>query len=117
MSFNFSSIANTSLNISFLKMLTARLQGGYDMIVIEDDMVPLSSGMVKNYYMLTVCTILMLAIAAFAVSWAIKRKKLSNRLMELRTMNSNDDKSVPFLIKDIKDEILSEETIQAATFL
>jgi len=117
MSFNFSSIANTSLNISFLKMLTARLQGGYDMIVIEDDMVPLSSGMVKNYYMLTVCTILMMAIAAFAVSWAIKRKKLSNRLMELRTMNSNDDKSVPFLIKDIKDEILSEETIQAATFL
>lgn len=117
MIFELCNFANTSLNIASLKMLTARLQSGYDMIVIDDDMVPLSSGMVKNYYMLTVCTILMMAIAAFAVSWAIKRKKLCNRLMELRTMNSNNDKSFPFLIKDIKDEILSEETIQAATFL
>lgn len=114
---NFSSFVNATLNTGLLRKLTARLQGGYDMIVIDDDMVPLSSGMVKNYYLLTLCMILMMAVMAYAVAWAVKRRRLCMRLLELRKMNANDDKSLPFLIKDVKDEILSEETIQAATFL
>lgn len=117
MNFPVGLFVKTSLNINLLQGITARLQAGYDMIVIDDDMVPLSSGMVKNYYLLTVCTILVLAMAAFAISWAIKRKRLCSRLMELRNVNGNEDKSLPFLIKDIKDEITSEETITAANYL
>lgn len=110
-------LTTTYLNTNLARKLAVLFQDSYEMFVIEDEMVPLSSGAVKNYYTVTVCVILSVAVLIGFVSWTLRRKQLVKRLMELRMANGNDDSLVPFSIKNIKEEISNEEMTQAAKFI
>lgn len=110
-------LTTTYLNTNLARKLAVLFQDSYEMFVIDDEMVPLSSGAVKNYYTVTVCVILSVAVLIGFVSWALRRKQLVKRLMELRMANGNDDSLVPFSIKNIKEEISNEEMTQAAKFI
>lgn len=81
----------------------------YDLIVIEENDVPLAAGIGHtNYYIATLFVIVALMIAATFIAWFLKRREYAVRLSELSRKAGTDCK-VPLTIRRIKEEIAITE--------
>lgn len=95
----------------------AFLNGGYDLIVIEDGDVPLASGVRPvNYYIFMVAILLLAALVVAFLFWLTKRSDKKKRLLELWSKQGSD-KKVPFLIRNINSAIEEAELELAASML
>lgn len=99
-----------------MKVLLDSLE--YDLYIIEDDLVPLGSSLAHtNYYVITICLILLLLFAGAFVTWSANRRKLVDRLTELRGRAGMVNKNIPLTHRAIKDEIREAENALAANFI
>lgn len=93
------------------------LSKGYDLIVIEDGEVPMASGFAHtNYYLITLCVLIVLALAIGFVIWFMQRRKYVKRLNELTAMHGSNVKA-PIMIKAIKGMIAKEESEITASMI
>lgn len=103
---NFSILFSNLLNIDTI--LRCTLDSGYDLYVIEDDLVPLAGGIAgaeSNYYIPTVIVIILIVLAIFIGFWFIRRSRLVKRLKELRAKTGRQNEKIPFTHKAIREEI------------
>lgn len=108
---------NTSVSAALFGMMAFLVEQTYDLFIIEDDMVPLGPGRGTNFYLITVCVVIAIALIAVAIGWLAKRRKLAKRLLQLRKKSGNSSEKLPITIKAIKEEINNEEANLAATFI
>lgn len=99
-------------------LVNAVLEQSYDLIVIDESDTPLGSGPVNtNYYILAVCTVALAALLAFMVLFVTRRNGLKKRLLELRKRAGNEDMTVPFSIRELKDAVAEAEANLSAELL
>ncbi len=81
----------------------------YDLIVIEENDVPLAAGIGHtNYYIATLFVLIALMIVAAFTAWFLKRREYAGRLSELSKKAGTDIK-IPITIRRIKEEIAIAE--------
>ncbi len=104
-------------NVKFIETIAALTAGGYDLMVIEDEEVPLSVAPTTGYFFATILAVCVIAVLFAFALWYYKRAKLCERLRQLRIINGITDIKEPILIKDLENEIARLEVELSASML
>ena len=104
-------------NVKFMNAIASLTAEGYDLMVIEDEEVPLSVAPTTGYFFATVSAVCVIALLFAFALWYYKRAKLCERLRQLRIINGITDIKEPILIKDLESEIERLEIEISASML
>ena len=88
--------------------IAAMLSSEYTLIVLDDEDVPLASGVKTNtLWTVVICAVCFVLLLAFL--YAARRNRLIKRLSVLRKQNNVSSSDYPFSLSKIEEEILELE--------